>query len=370
MNWTQIIGQEKVKQQLVQSIQEHRISHAQLFVSTEGSGALQLAIAYAKAVLNLNQQQHAILENPDLYFSFPVATTDNVKKEPTSNLFMKEWRRFLQEQPYGNLNHWLQFLGVEKKQGNINVLEAQNIIKFLNLNSFAGGYKVVIIWLPEQMNQATANKLLKVIEEPPKNSLFLLVTEQAEQLLPTIVSRCQSIKIPKLTREQIANHLHANYDLEQTDALHIAHTAQGNMRVALELVENQQNQFESFFVQWVRNAFMAKKNPSVLKHLVEWTSEISAWNREEQKQFLNYCSEIFRQALIANYQASELVFLTITQNNFKWEQFASYIHGANIPNILEELNTAFYHIERNANAKILFLDLSINLTRHLHKKTT
>ena len=373
MLWEKIAGQENIKQKLKESVAEGRISHAQLFAGKEGSGALSLAIAYAGEILAKEKGEAALakvhsLQHPDLHFSYPVAATDSVKDKPVSSQFLREWREFYPKNPYGSIFDWLQFLGIEKKQGNISVHEAQEIVKSLSLNSYEGGYKIMIIWLPELMNNAAANKLLKIIEEPPQKTVFLLVSEREDLLLPTISSRCQLVKINRLTDSEIADYLVRNKNLGEMEARRVALSANGNLREALNNLESGNSEFEAYFVQWVRNAFMAAKNPNVLKNLVEWANELSGWSREQQKQFLNYCSEVFRQALLQNYQAGDLVFLRLDKDGFNWGKFSPYIHGANIEDILNEINESSYHIERNANAKIVLLDLSIKLTRHLHKK--
>lgn len=373
MHWDKIAGQTEIKQKLKESVAEGRISHAQLFVGKEGSGALAMAIAYAGEVLSQEKGEIALakvnsLQHPDLHFAYPVASTDSVKDKPTSLQFLREWREFFLENPYGNIFDWLQFLGIEKKQGNISVHEAQEIVKTLSLNSYEGGYKIMIIWLPELMNNAAANKLLKIIEEPPQKTLFLLVSEREDLLLPTITSRCQMVKLNRLSDAEIADYLKQTKDLSEIDALRLAVSANGNLREALSNLDVGNGEFEAYFIQWVRNAFMAAKNPNVLKNLVEWANELSGWSREQQKQFLSYCSEVFRQALLQNYQAADLVFMRLDKDGFNWGKFSPYIHGANIEDILNEINESSYHIERNANSKIVLLDLSIKLTRHLHKK--
>ncbi len=372
MNWENIVGQEIIIQKLKESVSGGRVSHAQLFSGENGWGALSLAIAYAGEIL-ASEKGEAVkskvesLQHPDIHFSFPITSTEKFKT-PTSNNFIKEFREFILENPFASLYDWLEFAEVEKKQGIINVHEAQEIVKFLSLNSYEGSYKFVIIWLPEMMNDAAANKLLKILEEPPQKTVFLLVTEREELLLPTIISRCQLVKLNRLTDDEIAGYLMKNNGLNSNDAQRISVSANGNLREALKNTDSANEEFESYFVNWVRNAFMAAKNPSVLKNLVKWANEISSWPREKQKQFLTYCSEIFRQALLKNYQAEELVYLKLGAEGFNWDKFAPFIHGANISDILEELNETSYHIERNANAKIVLLDLSIKLTRYLHKK--
>lgn len=372
MNWENIVGQSKIKEKLKNSVTEGRISHAQLFSGENGWGNLSMAIAYAAEIL-ASEKGEAVrsrvesLQHPDIHFTFPITSTEKIKT-PTSNHFIKEFREFVQENPFGSLYDWLEFIGVEKKQGLINVHEAQEIVKFLSLNSYEGSYKFVIIWLPEMMNEAAANKLLKILEEPPQKTVFLLVSEREDLLLPTIISRCQLVKMNRLTDDEIANYLIDQQGMSPNEARRISVSSNGNLREALKNSGSANEEFESFFVQWVRNAFMAAKNPAVLKSLVKWSNDISGWPREKQRQFLTYCSEIFRQALLKNYQAEDLVYLKLGAEGFNWDKFAPFIHGANIVEILEELNASSYHIERNANAKIVLLDLSIKLTRHLHKK--
>lgn len=373
MKWENICGHEIIKRKLQESIEKNRISHAQLFSGKNGWGTLELAITYASEIL-VSELGEGVrskvekLQHPDIHLTFPVTTSDSVKKDPTSNHFITEFREFYSRNPYGSLYEWQEFNEVEKKQSVINVAEASEISKFISLNSYEGSYKFVIIWLPEMMNLAAANKILKALEEPPQKTVFLLITEREDLLLPTITSRCQIVKINRLSDEEVAEYLVKNKQLSQENAKRIALSANGDLHQALQNINLSREEFETYFIQWVRYAFMAKKNPAVLRNLVNWSSEISIWPREKQKQFLSYCSEIFRQALLNNYQASSLVFMKLSVDGFNWEKFSEYIHGANIEEILEEINKGSYHIERNANAKIVLLDLSILLTRHLHKK--
>lgn len=373
MLWDNIVGQSEIKSKLKQSIKDGRISHAQLFAGPEGSGALALALAYAQEVLcgeNENNCHIKVnnLQHPDLHFSYPFSSTESVKK-PLAKLFLNEWRSFIQQNIYGNVGDWMKHLGIEKKQGAINVDEADEIVKKLALNSYEGGYKIMIIWMPEMMNTASANKLLKIIEEPPQKTLFLLVTEREDLVLPTITSRCQLVKIPKIENQEIEKFLIEKQHFGAEKAKHLAFLSNGNLREALALINNSNHIFDSYFVTWVRKAFMAAKTPVVLKDLINWSNEISTWSRDEQKNFLSYCSEIFRQALLKSYQVDDLVNVQIQVEGFKWAGFAQFIHGANIEEILDEINEASYHIERNGNAKIILLDLSIKLTRLLHRKS-
>ena len=377
MNFEQIIGQKHLISHLKSTVDNNRISHAQLFVGKEGVGTLAMAIAYANYLICKNhanpekcQQKCNKLQHPDLHFAFPVAINENVKKHPVSNLFLNEWREFLADNWYAGLFDWFQKLGVENKQGRIGVDEAQEIVKALRLKPYEGTYQVMIIWMAEKMNIAAANKLLKLIEEPPKNTIFLLVTESEEQIITTIRSRCQVLHFGNLSEEQIANSLVENEQTQPKEALKIANQADGNYNKALTLTTGNSNEiiFEQWFVTWVRAAFRAKGNASVINDLITWSNDIAGKGRETQKQFLHYCIQVFRQAMLYNYKAESLVYFEPKTQGFTLEKFAPFIHNGNIMSIADELGDAIYHIQRNANAKIVLLDLSIKLTRLLHTK--
>lgn len=228
----------------------------------------------------------------------------------------------------------------------------------------------MIIWMAEKMNVSAANKLLKLIEEPPEKTIFILIAEDEEQIINTILSRCQVLHFPPLAEEDIKNSLMKQYDLSESDAIKIAHQANGNYNKACDLVyqDTEDLQFEEWFVFWVRSAFKAKGNKAVIHDLISWSETIAKTGRETQKQFLQFCLDYFRQAMLLNYNASELVFVEPKIKGFKLEKFAPFVHGNNIVEISNELQEAIYHIERNTNSKIVLTDLSIKLTRLLHKK--
>ncbi len=377
MLFTDIIGQEHIKNHLKTSADNGRIPHAQLFIGNEGCGTLTTAIAYAQYLLCATNGDAAAcnlkcenLAHPDLHFAFPVAPNDKVKKHPVSNLFLDDWRSFIKEQPYGNLFNWFQHIGIENKQGQIGVDEAEQIVKSLQLKSYEGGYKVMLIWMAEKMNTAAANKLLKLIEEPPEKTIFLLVAEDQEQIINTILSRCQLLHFPVLSENDIANALIERENSFPAEASKIAHQAEGNFNKALHLLRNDSNDliFETWFVQWIRTAFKAKGNAAVIQKLIEWSDAIAKSGRETQKRFLHYCLQFFRQALLSNYKVKDLVFLETQTQGFSLDKFAPFIHSGNILEIEKEVSDALYHIERNGNAKVILLDLSIKLTRLLHVK--
>jgi len=379
MLFNQIIGQEHIKNHLQTSAKNGRIPHAQLFVGKEGSGTLPVAIAYAQFLLShfsdnpsASELKVAKLQHPDLHFAFPVTTNDSIKKHPVSNLFLNEWRDFVSKQPYGGLFNWLQSIGVENKQGMIGVDEALEVVKKLQLKSYEGGFKVMIIWMAEKMNIAASNKLLKLIEEPPAKTIFLLITENEDQIITTIRSRCQALHFPVLSEQDIANELLIKEKCSESDALKIATQAEGNYNKAHHLLHQDANDliFEHWFIAWIRTAFKAKGNAAVIQELVVWSETIAKTGRETQKQFLDYCLQFFRQALLLNYKSPELVFLETQTPKFNLKNFAPFVHSENILAIEKALNDALYHIERNGNPKIILLDLSMKLTRFLHKKET
>jgi DNA polymerase-3 subunit delta' len=378
MEFSNILGQEYIKNHLVKSADLGRIPHAQLFIGPEGSGTLPTAIAYAQYVLcNTNNELNEScslkfqkLSHPDLHFIYPTVTTDEVKAKPKSIDFITDWRQFVLEKPYGGLFEWYAKLGVQNKQGEIRVDDAQEILKSLSLKSYEGGYKIMIIWMADKMNIAASNKLLKLLEEPPEKTVFILITENEEDIIQTIRSRCQITHFNSLTEKIIANALVEREQIEEKNALKIAHQSQGNYNKALHLLNEDEEAFpfEQWFVTWVRAAFKAKGNAAAIQDLIEWSEKIATLGRETQKKFLQFCIEMFRQALLLNYETKTLVYLEPKVEKFKLENFAPFVNGNNINDIFKELSDAMYHIERNGNAKIILTDLSIKLTRLIHKK--
>ena len=383
MLFSEILGQEHIKKHLTQSVDNGRVAHAQLFVGNEGCGTLPMAIAYAQYLLctNTNGENNTgndacnlkfnNFSHPDLHFAFPVTTSDKAKSHPISSHYLEEWRHLLKEQPYANLFDWYKLLGVDNKQGQIGVDEAQDIVKALSLKAYEGGYKVMLIWMAEKMNTAAANKLLKLIEEPPNKTIFILIAEDEEQIINTIKSRCQILHFPPLAEDVIKNALIKNYNIDASVATKIAHQANGNYNKACDLIykDSEDLQFEEWFIYWIRSAFKAKGNKAAIHDLISWSDDISKTGRETQKQFLSFCLDFFRQALLLNYNASDLVYFEPKTDTFKLENFAPFVHNNNILEISNELQDAIYHIERNGNSKIILTDLSIKLTRLLHKKS-
>ena len=381
MLFKDVLGQEHIKNHLVFSADAGRIPHAQLLVGPEGAGLLPIALAYAQYLLcnTKSGSDEAYIEacsikcanlgHPDLHFAFPVANSTKIKSHAVSNSYVSEWREFVSKTPYGNLFDWYKAIGIEKKQGQIGVDESLDIVKKLALKSYEGGYKILIIWMAEKLNIAAANKLLKLIEEPPEKTVFLLLTQDEEQIIQTIRSRCQAIYIPPIGDNAVVAALE-EIGTAKEDAMAIAHEAQGNFNKALDLVNRDSEDFvfEKWFVHWVRSAFKARGNKSAIHDIVKWAEEIAKTGREVQKNYLKYCLAIMRQALLLNYGVDELAFMKIHIDGFDIKKFSPFIHENNIEAIVAEIEKAIFHIERNGNAKIIFTDLSIKLTRFLHKK--
>lgn len=376
MRFKDVIGHKEIKENLIQTIHDNRISHSQLFLGPEGSGNLMMALAYAQYIACVNKEssdscgqcpsciKYEKLQHPDLHFAFPVCGP----KQPVSDRFLPEWREMVLENPYASLYDWTQTMGVDNKQMGIAKDEAQEINKRLSLKSFEGAYKVMLIWMPEKMNITAANKLLKIIEEPPQKTLFLLVANSSEDMIGTILSRTQTVKIPRLSDEIIASALQKK-GISAEAAAQASALAEGDFNRALKLQNDAAfNEFNADrFIEWMRLCFQALKAKD-LEKLVVWTDSMSRIGREAQKNFLKYASQIVRKSLLQNYGVGQLAKTSIDKGSFSMEKFSPYIHADNCMEIMEELNLAYRHVERNANPKILFLDTSFKIARLLHVK--
>jgi DNA polymerase-3 subunit delta' len=381
MDFSEVIGQQHIKSHLIKTVENGRIPHTQLFVGKSGSGILPLVLSYAKEILchsfTKGSDEYIACKNkieklvhPDLHFVYPVNTNENIKKNPVSDNFSLEWRKFVLKNPYASLYDWYQFIGIEKKQGNISKLEAVSISKKLSLKAYEGGYKLMVIWMADKMNNECSNQLLKLVEEPPDKTVLLLLTENAEHVLGTIQSRCQILHIPVLSEENIYTQLTDNHQVNSNEARKTSHQSNGDFNKALHIIKNDGDEvfFENLFVFWVRTAFKAKGNKSAINDLFDWSEELAKEGRETQKKFLSFCLEIFRQAMLKNYKTDSLIYFESHDGKFSFDKFSAYIHQNNIFEIKDALEDAEYHIERNGNAKIIFTDLSIQLTRLIHRK--
>lgn len=380
MLFKELLGQNKLKELLMQLVREERVPHAQLFLGSKGSANLGLALAFAQYVACTNKLEgdscgtcpscvkHQKFAHPDLHFVFPVATTASVKTKPVSKNFLVEWRALLNDNAYFSLFDWLKHIGVENKQGIISVEESTHIVKDLSLKPYESDTKIMLIWMPEKMNIQAANKLLKIIEEPPHKTLFLLVAESSENMLATVLSRTQLLKIPRYSNAEVIEYLMSR-GVEQGKAQMISALVEGNINEALQLAEHTEDTQENSlrFVQWMRLCFSALQVKDIDK-LVQWSEAMAKAGRENQKSFLLFASNVMRDALLKNYGVDAMMKMNVGSQNFTMDKFAPFIHADNCMEIIEELNMAQLHIERNANPKILFLDTSFKIARLLHKK--
>ena len=367
MLFKDIIGQEEAKERLIREAKEGKIAHARLFCGNEGVGKLPLAIAYAQYLscehptdndscgVCPNCVKYKKLIHPDLHFVFPVIKKKN--KDTISDDYLQEWREILNSSPYFNLNMWLKEIGAENQQAQIYVKESDEIIRKLNLKSSQGGYKVMIMWLPEKMNVECSNKLLKLLEEPPTQTIFILISEEPDMLLPTIQSRVQRFNIHAIDKEKIAETLCLNYGLEPNDAKNIAHRCQGNFLKALETIHlNEDNQFYfEEFVSLMRLAYQRK-----IREIKQWSDNIAAIGRERQKNFLAYIQRMLRESFIYNFHTPDISYLSGEEQKFS-SRFSPFINEGNVISIMEELSIAEQHIGQNVNAKMVFFDLALKM---------
>jgi len=382
MLFSEIIGQNDVKQFLTRSATSGRIPHAQLFIGPEGAGMLPTALAYAQYILCKNTADENLggnaacnvkfeqISHPDLHFIYPVNKTQKEEKHPTSADFIAQWRDFVLQTPYGNYNDWAEKVGF-KSQPIIGVDQTTEIFQKIALKSFEGGYKIMIIWCADKMNVETSNKLLKLLEEPTDNTVFILITENESNILQTIISRCQIVRFKPIAPENIISQLTQNFQVDRNVAIKLAHQSQGNYNwivKKLNHLDEDEHLFDALFVKWVRYAYGVVKRKDYTIELLNWAEEAAKMGKEQQKQFLHHTLELIRQAFLLNYNVTDLVYMEPKVEKFELKNFAPFIHHNNIFLFEKEITDAIYHLERNGNSNIIFTDLSLNLTRLLHTK--
>lgn len=378
MQFKEITGQNEIKRRLIQTVKENRVSHAQLFHGPEGSRKLAMAIAYAQFINCRNRVidpenpaggdscgtcpsciKFAKLIHPDLHFIFPVATTKEVDKDPMSKDYIKTWRETLLENDYRlNLNDWYKAAGYEKKQGIINADDCSEILRTLSYKSYESEFKVMIIWMADRLYHAAAPKILKILEEPPDKSLFILITENPEKILTTILSRTQAVKFSSLQNQDILEELTGKYHCTIEQAEKIVPLSEGNLNRAVKILQNDED--EQFYLDkfrtWMRLCYV-----NDLSKNMEFISELAKLGREKQKNFLSYGLRIMRNSLLINYKNQNLTSLNAEEKDFL-AKFGKFINHTNIATFTEEFEKAQYHIDRNANPSILFMDLSMTVT--------
>lgn len=370
MRFKEVVGHKELKQQLIDEINHEKVSHAQLFLGKAGYGSLPLALAFVQYLFCENKEPDDScgvcdscrkvqnLQHPDLHFSFPIVR----KSKKGMDELLTTWREQISESPYFNFNDWTKRLDTKQKPI-IGKEESHDIIKKLALRSYEGGYKVMIIWMAEEMNTSAANTLLKIIEEPPAKTLFVLVAESQDKILPTIISRTQLVKISRISSEALANYLSNNRNIGSTLIDSIIARSEGDLLEVQNLIGNHEERDENreLFIRLMRVCY--KKN---VLDMMSWAESVAEKNTEEQKIFLRYALYMFRQSMLKNYTEDVLTRVSEEESTFL-DRFSRFITGNNIHDFMTTFNDAHYHLERNANSKILFMNLCFQVMRYIHK---
>lgn len=362
MTFDEVIGQEEAKQRLKQMHTNGKLPHAMMLCGPKGCGKMALAMALACYLLDSSDKQKAMLakmEHPDLHFTFPTIKLPSMGTDhkPVSDDFIREWRRMIIRNPYFTMDQWMAEIGAENQQAIITAGESDSLTRKLSLKSSQGGYKVSVIWLPERMNIECANKLLKLIEEPPRQTVFIMVCEEPSKLLETIRSRTQRIDIKKIDNDSIEQALVSKRGISQEAAKRIARLANGNWQKAIEeLQADSENElFLDMYQSLMRLAYMRN-----IKELKKWSEVISSYGREKQKRFLDFFLRLTRENFMYNFGNPEIVYMTRNEEEFA-SKFARFVNENNILQIYDLANRATRDIGQNANAKIVFFDLALQM---------
>ncbi len=371
MQFDEIPGMNDVKEALIASAQHSHVAHAQLFLGREGNAQLPLALAYA-AYINCKQRtadgrcdeqdpifrKYRKLIHPDLHFVYPVATTKKITAKPVSEMFVAEWRSFLLESPYRALNDWAECFGAENKQPQISREESRQVVRNLALKAFEAEYKTVLIWLPELMHPTAANALLKILEEPPEKTLFLLVSNNAEAILPTILSRTQLVHVRPFQDAEIREYLVQTYQLAEERAAQVAYMAEGNLREALRMAgEGHEEDHGDLFRDWMRACFK-----SDYVQMLNFAEQFGGMGKEAQKALMRYSLNVVRDAMLWRFSGEALVRLEGERLAFV-KNFSQVVNEANLEQFVHHFNEAYFYLERNANAKITFVGLSTRIAK-------
>ncbi len=370
MQFKNVIGQTALKRDLIREIQQEKISHAQLFLGRAGHGGLPLALAFTQylfcenrgaddscgvcsSCLKVNDLQH-----PDVHFCFPVVLADNKLCDP----LIPRWREQIRKEPYFNLYDWNKAIDPKERSTTIGTEQSGELLRKLSLKSYEGGYKVMFIWMAEQMNPTFANKILKILEEPPAKTLFFLFSESADKLLITIRSRTQLVRVPKIDTDELSKFLMLSHQLDPQKALALSTFSEGDYRNVLDAIEHaeEKGSYTDWFIQMMRTSY--KKD---VHGMMKWADEMSRESKERQKLFLSYCLHMFRFSILTNYLGIEFVNASEAEIKFL-KNFAPFISGNNIREFIKTFNDGFYHLERNAQSKILFTQLCFQTMRYIH----
>lgn len=370
MRFADVVGHKELKEHLFNEVNNDKVSHAQLFLGRSGYGTLPLALAFTQYVFCEQRSDNdscgvcdscrkvSGLQHPDVHFAFPVV--QSISK--TSDPLFGDWREQILEQPYFNLSDWTKRIDSRERKPIISTHESEEIIKKLSLRSYEGGYKVMIIWMAEEMNLACANKLLKIIEEPPSRTLFLLIAESQDKMLQTILSRTQIVKVPRIAIDDLAQYLIEKQNATKESADSVASRSDGDLLEALEAIGDhvEQDMHREQFIKLMRVCYTKK-----VLDMMAWSEELSAESKGQQQAFLKYALHMFRQSMLRNYTEDHLTRVSSEEDAFL-EKFARFITGNNVFDFMKTFNDAHYHIERNANPKILFMNLCFQVMRYIH----
>lgn len=379
MNWSEVIGQEDIKQKLTSMVDDEHVPHAMILCGPYGCGKMAIAMAMASYLLTegsmrINPQfnkanSEAMLgqwEHPDLHFSFPTIKRAGMSADhqPVSGDYAKEWRQMLMQGPYFNISQWMDYMDAANQQAIITGAESDELARKLSLKSSLGGYKVAVIWLPERMNLTSANKLLKLLEEPPHQTIFIMASEEPEKLLDTIKSRTQRIDMKRLTNKDICNALVQQRGIDEASAQRIARLANGNWMNALDALNtsNENRQFFDMFTMLMRLAYTRN-----IKELKKWSEAVAAYGREKQRRMLVYFIGQVRENFMYNFRNPELTYMTVEEENFS-KKFSPFINELNVIEISELMERANRDIGQNANAKIVMFDMALKMIVLLLRK--
>lgn len=368
MFWSYVIGQELLKKQLDYLLSSSQVPHALLFTGNSGYGSLSLAIAFSLKLLKLKTPESQevplgkISQHPDLHFVYPIVKKGN-EKVTYSYDYAAEWTSFLNESAYGDYTNWFESIQVGNKQGMIGVAEIENLHQKMYLKAFGGKQKVCILWGVDKMNIQASNAFLKLLEEPPQDSYFILIAEESEVLLPTLLSRCQHISLGPIQAEALKKVIPPKYE----NSKQMVTLADGDYnRLQLLLQENQNTQHELLLVNALRKAFKARGNKAIVQDLMDWSRDVAALGREEQKAFLSFGIQFFRDAFLLNYKLDNIVHFQ-PNTDFDLKKLAPFVNNTNILDLIALFENTHYHILRNGNAKMLFSNLALKLTRLINQ---